>query len=495
MAFIGNTNTTQAFTPAIDYFSGTGSATAFTLSRPVASVAQVQVTIDNVAQNPSSAYTVSSNTITFTSAPLSGTNNIYVYYTSPITQVIAPSQGTVTTTSLTSGLALTSPTITGGALNGTLGATTPSTVAATSITASTTLGVTGAATLTADATISGLTVGKGGSAVSTNTALGVSALASVSSASYIYNTAVGYQALTALNGGSQNTAFGYQTMVTTNTGGANASFGDLSLKSNTSGSYNTAVGSTALYSNTTATRNVAVGAQALYTNSTGEYNTALGMNAMQNSTTTSNNTCVGYSAGNGITTGTTNTCFGVTAGNNLTTGAYGLYVGFGSQASGSGAVAEMVICTTGTTVVGKGNTTGFINPNGGGLYQGNNSSSWSTTSDRRLKKNIVDNTEGLDKITAIRIRNFEYKLPEEVTELDQSCAVTKEGVQLGVIAQELQEVCSDCVKTESTGVMAVDSDNIFWHMINAIKDLKAINDTQAATITALTARIEALENR
>jgi len=100
MAFIGNTNTTQAFTPAVDFFSGNGSTTAFTLSRPVASVAQVQVTIDNVAQNPSSAYTVSSNTITFTSAPSSGTNNIYVYYTSPITQVIAPGQGTVSTTSL-----------------------------------------------------------------------------------------------------------------------------------------------------------------------------------------------------------------------------------------------------------------------------------------------------------------------------------------------------------------------------------------------------------
>jgi hypothetical protein len=106
MAFIGNTNTTQAFTPAIDYFSGNASTTAFTLSRPVASVAQVQVTIDNVAQNPSSAYTVSANTITFTSAPLSGTNNIYVYYTSPITQVIAPGQNTVSTTSLATNFTL-----------------------------------------------------------------------------------------------------------------------------------------------------------------------------------------------------------------------------------------------------------------------------------------------------------------------------------------------------------------------------------------------------
>ena len=114
MAAIGNSPTQQAFTPAIDYFSGNGSTTAFTLSRPVASVAQVQVTIDNVAQNPSSAYTVSGSTITFTSAPLSGTNNIYVYYTSPITQVIAPGQGTVTTTSLnTSSLVIPAANVTG----------------------------------------------------------------------------------------------------------------------------------------------------------------------------------------------------------------------------------------------------------------------------------------------------------------------------------------------------------------------------------------------
>lgn len=103
MSYIGNTATTQAFTPAIDYFNGDGSTVAFTLSRPVASVAQVQAVIANVPQNPGSAFTVSNNTITFTSAPPSGTSNIYVYYTSPITQVIAPGQGTVTPTALSQG--------------------------------------------------------------------------------------------------------------------------------------------------------------------------------------------------------------------------------------------------------------------------------------------------------------------------------------------------------------------------------------------------------
>ena len=85
MAYIGNTVQTQGFAPAIDYFSGNGVTVTFTLSRPVASVAQMIVAIDNVIQNPSSAYTVSGNAITFTSAPLSGTNNIWVEYTSLIT--------------------------------------------------------------------------------------------------------------------------------------------------------------------------------------------------------------------------------------------------------------------------------------------------------------------------------------------------------------------------------------------------------------------------
>jgi hypothetical protein len=92
MATIGNTLQTQGFSPAVDYFSGNGSTVAFTLSRPVASVSQVQAVIENVPQNPGTAYTVSGSTITFTSAPPSGTNNIYVYYTSPITSVATLSQ-------------------------------------------------------------------------------------------------------------------------------------------------------------------------------------------------------------------------------------------------------------------------------------------------------------------------------------------------------------------------------------------------------------------
>ena len=85
--YIGNSSILQQFAPAIDYFSGTGSATQFTLSRTVGSTIQVQVVIENVVQNPSSAYTIVGQTITFASAPPSGTNNIYVTYIAPTTQV------------------------------------------------------------------------------------------------------------------------------------------------------------------------------------------------------------------------------------------------------------------------------------------------------------------------------------------------------------------------------------------------------------------------
>ena len=171
---------------------------------------------------------------------------------------------------------------------------------------------------------------------------------------------------------------------------------------------------------------------------------------------------IGYQAGQngygyGSSTGTNNILIG-----------YQATVGGGNTDSN-----EIVITTRGNAVSGKGSNTGYIDANGGGVYQGNNSSAWSITSDQRLKKNIVDNNVGLDKVIQIQVRNFEYRTEDEVTDLPKNQAIKKQGVQLGVIAQELQQVLPDCVKQESTGVLAVDSTDIMYHMINAIKELNA----------------------
>ena len=179
-----------------------------------------------------------------------------------------------------------------------------------------------------------------------------------------------------------------------------------------------------------------------------------------------------------MTTGARNTSLGAASNGNGTTGSDNVCIGYDTKLGAAGDSNEIVIGNAGgSTLTGKGSSTGFISPGGGGVYQGNNSSTWSTTSDRRLKKNIVDNAVGLEKIAAIQVRNFEYRVESEITELPTHTAIKKEGVQLGVIAQELQQVLPDCVKTESTGVMSVDTDNLTWYLINAVKELKAEVDS------------------
>jgi phage-related tail fiber protein len=94
MAYLGNSPTSQAFTSLTDTFSGNGSQTAFTLSRNVISPNDILVVVNNVAQQPTN-YTVSGNTLTFSPAPSSGTNNIYVRYLSTNLLTVGISQRSV----------------------------------------------------------------------------------------------------------------------------------------------------------------------------------------------------------------------------------------------------------------------------------------------------------------------------------------------------------------------------------------------------------------
>jgi len=356
-----------------------------------------------------------------------------------------PSSGTVTNLTGTASINI----------NGTVGATTASTGAFT--------------TLTTTGTINLLTVGRGAGAVSTNTAVGASALdTNVSSGNTV---AVGYRALRYATT-ANNTAVGSLALSDASFAGTeDTAIGRAALLSNTTGNYNTAVGALALQANTTASNNTAVGYQAGYSIATANVNsTAIGYQALYTGGG-GDDVAVGYKALYASnTSGGASVGIGKEAGSNLTTGYYGIYIGQSSKAGSTSAIAEIVI---GRNSTGKGSSTGFIDPAGGGVYQGNNSLSWSITSDQRIKKNIVDNNTGLDLINQIQVRNFEYRLPEEITELSQDQAVKKQGVQLGVIAQELQQILPKCVKTESTGVMTVDADNLTWYLVNAVKELTA----------------------
>ena len=82
MAYLGKVAGTRATGTSKDSFNGDGSTTAFTMSKSVLLVTDIEVFVDNVQQEPTTAYTVSGTTLTFSSAPANGTNNVYVIHRS-----------------------------------------------------------------------------------------------------------------------------------------------------------------------------------------------------------------------------------------------------------------------------------------------------------------------------------------------------------------------------------------------------------------------------
>lgn len=80
---------------AVDAFSGNGSTTAFTLSGDPGSENNTQVFVSGVYQEKDT-YSVSGTTLTFSTAPPTGTSNIEVVSSSPLA-IGTPSDGTVTT--------------------------------------------------------------------------------------------------------------------------------------------------------------------------------------------------------------------------------------------------------------------------------------------------------------------------------------------------------------------------------------------------------------
>ena len=101
MSYIGNSPLSIAF--LTDTFSGTGSATAFTMTVAPANTSSIIVAITGVLQDPST-YSVSGTTLTFSAAPPSGTSNISVRYLGiPASGVTTTAYRTVTEFTATSG--------------------------------------------------------------------------------------------------------------------------------------------------------------------------------------------------------------------------------------------------------------------------------------------------------------------------------------------------------------------------------------------------------
>ncbi len=106
--------------------------------------------------------------------------------------------------------------------------------------------------------------------------------------------------------------------------------------------------------------------------------------------------------------------------------------------------------------------------------------SWS---DRRLKYVGKEFTSGLDKIRALKVFNYTFKKDE-----------TKEP-RVGVMAQDLQKIFPDAVKKGEDGFLRIRMEDMFYAVINAIKELDAKVAAQDKKIKELDAKITAQDKK
>ena len=118
MAFIGTPlDTRNTFQSLVGKsFNGDGSETDFTLDVAPSSTLDIEVFVGNVRQDPNSAYTLSGTTLTFTGAPPSGTNNIYVVHQAKSVGTIDPPATETIAKTFSGGLTSSGATTVSGAL-------------------------------------------------------------------------------------------------------------------------------------------------------------------------------------------------------------------------------------------------------------------------------------------------------------------------------------------------------------------------------------------
>ena len=290
-----------------------------------------------------------------------------------------------------------------------------------------------------------------------NTALGNSSLFSNTGS---FNTAVGSSSLFGNTTGSNNTAVGYQSLFS-NTSFNNTTVGYQSLFGNTTGGNNTAVGYHALYSNTTGKNNTAIGTRSLYLN-TGLNNTSIGYESLSLSTTSNSSTAIGWQSLHYVTTGDFNTALGYISGSLITTGSNLTCIGFDAEPSSESATNQVTLGNAFVTSLRCNVTT------------------ITSLSDARDKKNISNLSLGLDFITKLKPRQFNWDKREWYEDNISDGSKMQETPTAGFIAQELDEA-QTTANTEWLNLVLKDNPekweatpgNLLPIMVKAIQELNS----------------------
>ncbi len=312
---------------------------------------------------------------------------------------------------------------------------------------------------------------------------------------------------------SGNIAIGYNAMKNSSDSYSNIGIGTEALR-DTSGSSNTAVGYRALLNNSRGTDNTAIGTVALRDNTTGSHNTAIGEYACSN-VTGSYKTCIGYNAGpasgsdwasddkerifigskskfnngpavlevhneGGSSFGRNKDSSVVINGNLIVKG--GIITTLWRYGGGDNDNVNLLARSSGQLEPEWNDTVAKLferyADNGHGEFK---SFSGNVISDRRLKYVGKESTTGLDKVRQLKVFNFTYKKD------------TTKTPHVGVIAQDLQKVFPNAVQKGKDGFLTIRMEDMFYAVINAIKELDAKYQAQEKRINELEKRIEKLE--
>lgn len=284
-----------------------------------------------------------------------------------------------------------------------------------------------------------------------NVALGSATLNGLTTG--VENTAIGNSSLHSNTTGTYNSGLGSFTLEPNTTGNNNSAFGYASLRSNTIGSNNTAFGMSSLYGNTTGTNNTSVGFQSLNANSEGFNNTALGYQSLL------------------ISTGNYNTAIGFNAGSTVTSGSNLTMIGIDANPSSPTAVDEITLGNVFVQTL-RCNTTTIT-----------------SLSDARDKKNIKDLSLGLNFLMKIQPRQFNWDRREWYSDGKSDGTKMQEAPTAGFIAQELDKVQTEeeaewlkLVLKENPDRIEASAGNLFPIVVKAVQDLKNEKDLQIAQL-------------
>ena len=255
------------------------------------------------------------------------------------------------------------------------------------------------------------------------------------------------------------------------TGSANTFIGRAAGYYNT-GYYNTFLGHSAGYSNTTGNFNTFLGDYAGYYNTTGNYNTFLGDFAGISNTTGNSNTFLGDYAGVSNTTGNYNTFLGDYAGYSNTTGYRNVFLGYQAGYNETGSDRLYIHNSDSTSPLIYGDFNGRTIQINGSL----NIADASAASDISFKRDIKPLEGSLEKVTSLKGVSFAWRTdqyPEKGF---------RDGRQIGLIAQDVEKVLPELVKTDKDGKKSLSYDKLTAVLVEAVKAQEARLEKQAAEI-------------